>query len=581
MSQLNLQVISHNIANAGTPGYSRQRAEMIPSPPHALPSVNFRPGYVQQLGSGVNVEAVKRIRDEFLDQVINIQTGAQGRNSTVDVAYASLELLFGEPGERSLGTIIDEYFTAWQELSNNPELVSTRANLREQAISLTRTVTTLDASLKRLASEQVTQLKYQIESLNSIARQVADLNMQIAQVKSLGDDPNDLMDRRDLLIEQIAELVPTTTIEQITHTTSVLIGGLRLVEDEFVHEIELVMNPRDHDDFIVQFKNGNVPDLIGQGTLAGLLEARREIIPFFQDRLNTLTTGLINRVNVQHRRGFGLDGGFGRPFFSDYRTATMQSTFDLPATTTKDTTLDQLAITAGDFTIQGKRVTITYEDIAPGEAISLGTLLDRITDSQPYVRASLRTGLSGNPQIRLDLYNPKENGELINIFSGTSNFLEIVGLETATSTLLDADETYTNSTHMFELSLAIMEDLDVIAAAGDDGSGNYTGPGNNENALAISALQYLNTAIEETTFGDFYSSTISELGSQAQTAQRLVSNQGVLLNQLYVRRESIRGVNMDEEATAMIVYQRIYEGAARVTQVVDSMLDTLINRTGV
>ena len=87
-------------------------------------------------------------------------------------------------------------------------------------------------------------------------------------------------------------------------------------------------------------------------------------------------------------------------------------------------------------------------------------------------------------------------------------------------------------------------------------------------------------AISGTTFNDYYSSTISDLGSEAQTSARLVANQDALLNQLYVQRESVRGVNLDEEATMMITYQRIYEGAARVTQVIDSMLDTLINRTG-
>ena len=126
----------------------------------------------------------------------------------------------------------------------------------------------------------------------------------------------------------------------------------------------------------------------------------------------------------------------------------------------------------------------------------------------------------------------------------------------------------------------MIENLDYIAAAGDDGSGIYPGPGNAENAIAIASLQSMDNAIYQTTYGDYYASTISELGTEKQSISRLTTNQEILLTQLSVQRESVRGVNLDEEAAAMITYQRIYEGAARVIQVVDTLLDTVINRLG-
>jgi flagellar hook-associated protein FlgK len=296
--------------------------------------------------------------------------------------------------------------------------------------------------------------------------------------------------------------------------------------------------------------------------------------------VNTLATSLLNRVNVQHRKGFGLDGILGRPFFCDTCTATLQGTLSLPTGTTEDTTLDLLGISAGDFIVQGKTITIAQEDITPGEAITVGELLDRITDSQPYIRATLETSVLGDRYVRFSLYNPEQKNDVISTISGSSNFLHVVGMADAQTQFTNANETYTNSADIFSVALTVIEDLDTIAAAGNDGSGIYPGPGNNDNALAIAALQYMLEAVEGTTFTDYYASTVSELGSQAQTATNLVSNQDVLLNQLEVQRESVRGVSLDEEATFMIIYQRIYEGAARVTQVIDSMLDTLINRTG-
>jgi flagellar hook-associated protein 1 FlgK len=579
MSQFNLRVIAHNIANSGTPGFSRQRAELIPSPPLPYPSIS-RGDYPQQLGTGVDVDAVRRIRDEFLDEVIRMQTGAQGRNETVEAALGQVELIFNEPGEYTLGTLIDNFFAAWQDLANNPELVSTRANLREQGISLVREINRLDTSLRRLREEMAAQLKIKVGEANDLAHQISDLNIQISQVQGLGENPNDLMDQRDLLAEELSEIIPVTTIEQLDGSMSVLIGGLRMVEMDKVQELEIILDPHDPEKLSVRFKNRNLPNLNGKGVLAGLIEVRDEVIPFFQSRIDNLTTALVNRVNVQHLRGFGLDGLKGRPFFEDRRTAEMLGTVPLPVGTDEDTPLDELGITAGTFTIQGATITLTPEDVAPGEAITLGEVLVRITDSQPYVRARLVTDLGPNPYLRLDLFNPVESDTTISILWGTSSFLTVTGLDSATTTFLSANEEYSNSSHMMAMFVAVLQDLDVIAAAGDDGSGVYPGPGNNLNALAIASLQSLNDAVSGATYTDYYASTISELGSKSQSASRLVANQDTLLNQLYVQRESIRGVSLDEEATYLITYQRIYEGAARVTQVIDSTLDTLINRTG-
>lgn len=579
MSQLNLQVIAHNIANAGTPGYSRQRAEIITTPPLVYPSIS-RPSYPQQIGTGVDVNSIKRIRDEFLDEIIRSQTGYQGRNSVVSNTITSIELIFNEPGETGLTSALDDFFAAWQDLANDPELVSTRANLRESAISLTREMGRINTDMKRLASDLLRQLKYGIKEANTLAHQIADLNIQISQVKGLGDDPNDLMDQRDLLVEELAKIVPINTIEQLNGSMSVLIGGLRIVESDTVQELVLTSNPANPELSTIKLQNGKTPDLKGAGSISGILESQREIIPYFQDKLKEFTSGIINRINLQHRKGFGLDGTKGRPFFSDYRTAEMMGTVTLPADTTINTKLDELGITAGTFQIEGATITITSDDIVPGKAITLEKLLDRINEAQPNVRAELSANTSGAPVLVLGLYNPPDVTDEIAVQAGNSNFLQVMGLHNATTNFLSASETYSTSLDKFEVAMVVLENLNVIAAAGDDGSGIYPGSGNNLNALAISNLQSFDNAVGGASLSDFLVAAITELGSQGQTISRLMTNQDVLLEQLNVQRESVMGVNLDEEATLMITYQRIYEGAARVIQVVDSMLDTLINRTG-
>jgi flagellar hook-associated protein 1 FlgK len=578
VSQLNLQVIAHNVANADTPGYSRQRAELAATPPFAYPSFQ-RPATVQQLGSGVEVTEVKSIRDEFLDAVIRAQTSAQGRNTAANDALSQIESTFNEVSDTGLSTAIDRFFAAWQDLSNNPELASARASLREEGYTLVRTVNALYSSLKQLQDDQNEQLQLKVIEANDLAHRIAGLNVQISNVKALGDSPNDLLDQRDLLVEQLAGLVPASLSEDSAGIQSVLINGLRFVEEDRVNELRLVQGQDNPMFSTITIGQRLVPDLGGMGEIGGLMEIRDKTIPFFQDRLDNLTSALINRVNVIHLSGFGLDGVKGRSFFTDYRTAEMTGTAILPVGTTEETHIDQLGIRAGVFEIQGAAITISDTDVKPGEAITLGDLLKRITSSQAFVRAVLVTNSIGEASVRLNLYNPPNADTSITTFRGSTNFLDVVSLSDAETHFLDAANTYTSASDLMEMSLSIRENLDSIAAAGDDGFGYYPGPGNGDNALSIASLQSKPDAIGDSSLQDYYSALIGELGSQARSASQFVTNQSILLDQLSTQRESIRGVSLDEEATKMIVYQRIFEGAARVTQVVDSMLDTLINRT--
>jgi flagellar hook-associated protein 1 FlgK len=196
------------------------------------------------------------------------------------------------------------------------------------------------------------------------------------------------------------------------------------------------------------------------------------------------------------------------------------------------------------------------------------------------VRASLDTNAVGDPIVRLDLYNPPDSSTTISTFKGSSNFFTLTGLDNAASTPVKSSTPYSDAAGMIQLSTSVRDSLDAIAAAGDDGSGIFPGPGNNTNALAIASLQSLKTAVGSSTFEDFYTSLVGELGAKDLSASQLVDNQSILLDQLSTQRESVMGVSLDEEATNMITYQRIFEGAARVTQVIDSMLDTLVNRLG-
>jgi flagellar hook-associated protein 1 FlgK len=576
-SQTNLQIISHNIANAGRPGYSRQRAELRPAPPLAYPSMT-KGAYKQQLGTGVEVAAINRIRDSFLDHIIRNQIGDQGSYSTLDQIYDNLEVLFDEPSDTGLGNSITEYFATWNDLANDPELASTRANLREKAIILTGYFHDYDARLKELREDTNAQIELKVNEVNNLLYQIADLNQQIMSVEGLGDHANDLKDQRGLLVEQLSEIIKVNTIDQVDASLTVMIGAIRVVERDSVTPIETRI---DQGNFLsITVLNNIKPPLTG-GELYGLFIARDELIPEFQDKLDTLASGIINRINYQHKQGWGLDGQKGRAFFDDLRTARLIGDNFLPAGTTGDTTLFELGIIEGFFEVQGARINLTYEEVSPDNSLTLNELFERINAAQHTVRASLWSDAAGNTAVTFDLYNPAAQDDGIDIIVGSSNFLTFTGINTATIQYTGANKLYGNAAERIDLTDMIQSDLDAIAAALDSGDDIFPGVGDNSNALAISAIENFGTAIARTTIEDYFNGMVSSLGSQSQAQKRLVTNQELLITQLTNQRESISGVNMDEEATKIIQFERMYQGAARVVTVVDELLDTLINRMGV
>jgi len=576
VSQTNLQIISHNIANAGRPGYSRQRAELRPAPPLSYPSM-LRGEFTQQLGTGAEVVSINRIRDSFLDHIIRAQMGNQGGFTALDEIYQGLEVLFNEPSERGLGTSINEFFTAWNDLSNDPELTSTRANLREKAVVLAGNFHDYDFRIKEMRDDLNTQIEMKIAEVNNTLGQIADLNKQIMQVEGLGDHANDLKDQRDLLVDGISEILNLNTVDEPDSSMTIMIGGVRIVEKDTFTPLTPFIKEGNRIGFTIL--TDIVPENVG-GTLQGLVDARDELIPEFQLQLDTLASGIINRVNMLHKDGWGLDGQRGRAFFDDLNTASLVGDIFLPAGTDEKTTLFELGITEGFFELQGVRVELSYDDVSPDDTITLGDLFDRINAAQHTVRASITTDAAGNSAVALDLYNPAQKDDTIEFFEGSTNFFTFTGLDTATLEYTPVNDSYTNAAERIDLFDLINTNLDVIAAALDPGDDIFPGVGNNANSLRISALQDNPVAVDGTTIEDFHNGIIATLGIQAQSSHRLVTNQDLLISQLQNQRQEVSGVNMDEEAVKIIEFQRMYEGAARVISVVDSLLDTLINRMG-
>jgi len=444
-----MQTTAHNIANASTEGYTRQRVVMVPTPAYPVPAMSRPGGQGWQVGTGVDVQEVRRIRDEFLDQQIRKETATLGQWEQTQYVLQQVEVVFNEPSDTGLSTLMSQFWDAWQELSKQAESSPIRMTVVETATALAEAFNHSARQLLGIISDINQTVELKVKEINSMARQIADLNGQIVAIKAAGDQPNDLMDQRDLLLDKLSKIIDFTYyIASDGSITVTLGGGGNLVEGTTIHNLKYLGLSE------VGWEEATQPPLtISNGEIYGLKEAREKANTYLTE-LDKLVYHLATEVNSQHTAGYDLFGQQGEDFF--------------------------VANGGGSITASNIQV---------------------------------------NPNVK--------------------------------------------------------DNVGKIAAAKEQ-----TGiPGDGNNALAIAQLRHeLIADLGNVTFDDYYKNFTAMLGVQAHEATRMTTNQGVLVNQLTSRKESISGVSLDEEMAYMIQFQRGYEAAARLMTALDEMLDTLINR---
>jgi flagellar hook-associated protein 1 FlgK len=303
--QLALDVTGHNIANANTVGYSRQRASLVATDPYTVPGVT-RPPQAGQLGTGVDVDQYERVRDAFIDIQLRAQTMLNGANQATQDGLQQVEQAFNEPSDSGLNSLLAKYWSAWQDVSNSPENLATRQALAAAASSLAGGFNQVSQQLSTLQSQTATNVTYTINDVNSIGTQIAALNDAIAKSTVTGDHPNDLLDQRDLLIDKLSELGNVALTNGANGAVDVSIGGAALVTgatSATLAEASLTS--------------------LTSGKLSALVKLRDTTIPGYQTQLNTVASTLISQTNTAHAAGFDLSGTAGGTFFTGTDAATI------------------------------------------------------------------------------------------------------------------------------------------------------------------------------------------------------------------------------------------------------------------
>ena len=313
-----LDTVGNNVANVNTPGYRRQEAVLTPGPVYPPAGAN---GLLMggQWGSGVEVQMIRRAQDAYLDLHARTVNQEMAQWQSAYSALQEVEAIIAQTPDSSLGALLDRFWNAWQDLSAHPEELSARVNVRQQGINLSEAMRQTVAQLRESQAGIDLVLTGKVEEINRLAAETASLNRQIAAAQAEGRQPNDLLDRRDQALSQLADLVGITAFATDRGDVIASIGGRPLIQGSEWYAVTAATRPDGHIELRWQ-EDGAALNVQG-GEVFGRTQVRDAAIPGYLAQLDALASNLIAGVNALHQGGYGMDGSTGIDFFAPGATA--------------------------------------------------------------------------------------------------------------------------------------------------------------------------------------------------------------------------------------------------------------------
>ncbi|GIO67578.1 flagellar hook-associated protein 1 [Paenibacillus cookii] len=381
-----MNTTGHNIANANTQGYSRQSVGMAATRPLEYPGLykSTAPG---QLGTGVEVSYIKRIRDTFLDDQFRDTNRSLGEWEAQAGTLSKLEKIFNEPSETSLTTVIDNFWKSWSELSKDPENVTARKIVKENALAMVDAFNEISKKLTDMQQDLTTSLSMNAQNINTLTKQIADLNRQIYKIEGTGDNANDLRDQRDLIVDQLSKLANVTVVEDDIGYR-VAMGGMELVNGE-----------NSTDTTAADWEGAYSGKTLTSGEMFGTIKSRDVIVKDYIDQLDQLANSIANgEVEITVPAGSVLPEGTvlnGVTYSGANRTLTQ----DLTTTVKGINGLHQLGYVFGPPATKGVDIFTSI-----GGNITAGTIqLNPVIDKDPnQIASTLRvtTGTNGDVAVK-------------------------------------------------------------------------------------------------------------------------------------------------------------------------------------
>ena len=601
-----IQTAGHNISNADTEGYTRQRVQVKTFDPLYRPDLT-RAETPGQIGQGTTIESISRLRDEMLDKRIVAQTNQETYWETREQYYSMIEQIYNEPADISVRGNMDKFWQSWQELSVYPDSKAARQAVVTRGETLAESIFQRYTSLSGIGTLINGDIEATVKQINDYAQQIADINGEIVRSKAMGDNPNDLLDRRDVLVEKLAKLANVSSDTRDSDEFNVHINGQVLVQGSVARSFDLVPNTDNNGyDTVVWKDTGLTADVAG-GKLGALVELRDVDIRNEVQSLNTMALNFADLVNDVHRAGIGANNVSGLDFFVQHPFVTdvkgnydrngdgaVDSSYVFRLSGTNELNPQDKVGLDGVMTLSGKTGNITVPYYAND---TIEAVIARINDSQGEVKAYLDR--DNHLVLKATTAQAMENPDFVirhvedsgMFLAGYSGILNGSGAEGAYDfNRADAVDSISgsyavapvlNPAEYIAVNDAVKNDVNSVAAAFPNPQGRAV-IGDGRAAVEIAAIRNSSVMIGASrTFDDYFAESVTNAGLKGEQAENMLLSQNAIMNDLRDLRDSISGVNIDEELADIMKFQHGYNAAAKYVTVIDSMLDTIINRLGV
>ena len=605
---MSISTAGHNISNADTEGYSRQRVNLKAMDPLYRPDLS-RAEVAGQIGQGITAESIERVRDEFLDSRIVSQSNQESYWKTRDDYYYMLEGIYNEPYEVSVRSNMDKFWQSWQELSVYPESKNARQAVVTRGETLVNSIKQRYEGLAGVGNMLNNDIEGQVKQVNSYVNQIAEINVEIEKSKAMGDNPNDLLDRRDLLVEKLSSLVNVTKDNRDSDEFMIHVDGHVLVQGSKARNLG-VQTVTDGSGYSKVVWQDTLKDAeISGGSLGALIELRDVDVRNELQSLNTMTMNFMDLVNNVHRNAVGANGVSGIDFFVEQPFVTNSlGNYDRNGDGTEDTSMifrmtgsnylvaqDQVGI-EGKITLAGRNGNV---EIPYFHTDTVETVISRINDSESEVKAYLdkNNHLVLKATTSADSENPdfvirhvEDDGYFLSGYAGLLNgsgeenaydFAHANAVESLVQNSEYAVAPVLNPSGYIAINDRIKNDV-LSVGAGFVNRNGIVERGDGTAALEIASLRNTSVMIgENKTFDDYFAESVTNVGLKGEQAMINHESQIAVMDELRTLRDSISGVNIDEELADIIKFQHGYNAAAKYISVIDEMLDTIINRLGV
>ena len=575
-----LNVTSHNISNASNPSYTRERVRINATSPMTVVGNNG------QVGTGAQVEMVERVRNTFLDYQIRNENSALADANVRENVLSEIEKLVNGSGNVGLSKMFDKFFDSWQELSKNPSDINARTIVLEQSLSITNEFNRIHRELQESKNDVNDTIKNSVVEVNSILNEISELNQKIQEISLMGNQPNDFLDRRDSLLDELSGKLGISIDNKKNNGINVNskdIGSMNLVSNKnfendvrltFVESIETSNKDFPKDVKITYYKNNDSTNENNKVELTikdmtkenfDLLEKNKVILSNQEgfainaDGVAITSQEIDNSKISSIRFGSGELGGLQKSHleidsftnqinqiakafaFSINAIHSGQSSAESGGAFGHDTLPFFVNSSVADY--DGNDKLLNTKDVATSE---VEIIAGNITINKELLKNPLKLKVRENDHMFVDGTQNDIDGQ-----GNAERALAIVAMREKLFNISDIGKT-----------IKSREDFFDTTKGGSELSNNGLTISDSSKGVKLESQ---------------YENAVTSIGIKVQETSREADNYENLVYNLEISRMSVSGVSLDEEMGNLITFQHAYNASAKVISTVDKLLDVIIN----